>query len=69
MEKDWNKKYYNETFPLDVDIKQNLDKKMNEAMRKNNEDLVTRAMDDNELKESLILEKIAAQKEAEKKIF
>ena len=63
---DWSKKNYNETFPLDVDIKQKLDIKINAVLWQNNEDLVIRAMSINEIRDSLILEKIEAQKEAEK---
>ena len=63
---DWNKKDYNETFPLNVDIKKNFDIKINAVLWQNNEDLVIRAMSINEIRDSLILEKIEAQREAEK---
>lgn len=61
---DCNKKDYEKTFSLDVDIKQKCDIKINEAMQQSNKDLVTRALSNNEIRYSLILEKIAVQTEA-----
>ena len=63
---DWDRKDYVETFPLDDDIKQKLDIKIIELMQQNSEDLVTRTMNNNKIRDSLILEKIAAQREANK---
>ena len=61
---DCNKKDYEKTFSLDDDIKQKRDIKINEAMQQNNKDLVTRALSNNGIRYSLILEKIAVQTEA-----
>ena len=64
---DWNKKDYHEAFPLNVSVKQKLDIRIDQAIKSNNEDLVTRAMNNNKITDSIILENIAAQKEFEKK--
>ena len=52
---DWNKKDYHEAFPLDVDIKQKLDIRIDQAIKTNNEDLVTRAINNNKISDSIIL--------------
>ena len=64
---DWNKKDYHEAFPLNVNVKQKLDIRIDQAIKSNNEDLVTRAMNNNKITDSIILENIAAQKKLEKK--
>ena len=64
---DWNKKDYHEVFPLDVNVKQKLDIRIYQAIKAKNEDLVTRVMNNNKIRDLIIIEKIVAQKELKKK--
>ena len=65
---DWNRKDYDKTFPLDDNIKQKLNIKIIELMQQNSEDLVTRTMNNNKIRDYLIFEKIVSQREADKRI-
>ena len=58
-----------EAFPLNVNVKQKLDIRIDQAIKTNNKNLVTRTMNNNENRDSIILEKNVAQKEFEKNKF
>ena len=58
-----------EAFPLNVNVKQKLDIRIDQAIKTNSKNLVTRTMNNNENRDSIILEKNVAQKEFEKNKF